>query len=154
MRRPFAKSTGRASEAGLKAESEEKSDTLHGLPVHLTGNVHLLYDGVYRHIGPYMTGQRTDMGKTAVVECGRLTVVLTEKRAVPWDLGHVRALGLWPDDYHIVVVKSAIAWQAAFGAFAKSVIYIDSSGCCAADLRHLPYRQLPRPIYPLEETNH
>src|SRR5690606_3388028 len=98
----------------------------------------------------YMTGQQAFMGNTAVIECGALTVVVTEKRTAPWDLGHVRSVGLWPDDFHIIVVKSAIAWQAAFGPFAKHVIHVDSPGCCTSNLEHLSYSLVTRPIYPLE----
>ncbi|MDI4645819.1 M81 family metallopeptidase [Cohnella hashimotonis] len=127
-----------------------KSDRLHGDPVAVNGKVRLLFDGEYRHAGPYMTGQRADMGKTAVVASGLLTLVLTEKRTAPWDLGHVRSAGIWPGDYHMLVVKSAIAWQAAFGPFARRVIYVDSPGCCSANLSHFNYRKLRRPVYPLD----
>lgn len=127
-----------------------KSDTLHGAPVPIRGKVRLLFDGVYRHVGPYMTGQRADMGKTAVIECGKLTVVLTEHRTAPWDIGHIESAGLRAEDFHIIVVKSAIAWIAAFGPVAKSVIHVDSPGCCTSNLAHLTYRQLSRPIYPLD----
>lgn len=144
----------RAFEIGIGATFEGKvggkSDRLHGEPVMVNGKVRLLFDGKYRHIGPYMTGGRADMGNTAVVECGQLTLVLTEKRAAPWDLGHVRSVGLWPEDFKIIVVKSAIAWQAAFGRFAKRVIHVDSPGCCSANLRHFEYRQVRRPAYPLD----
>lgn len=136
--------------AVLNAQLGGKSDELHGQPVPIKGRVRLLYDGVYYHVGPYMTGQRADMGKTAVIECGRLTVVVTEKRTAPWDLGHVRSVGLWPEDYHIIVVKSAIAWQAAFGRFAKAVIHAETPGCCTSNLKHLPYTQVERPIDPLD----
>lgn len=117
-----------------------KSDQLHGEPVEVTGRVRLLFDGAYRHVGPYMSGHQAFMGNTAVVECGQLTLVLTEKRVAPWDLGHIRSVGLWPDDFKIIVVKSAIAWQTAFGSFAKHIIYVDSPGCCSANLEHFEYR--------------
>jgi microcystin degradation protein MlrC len=129
-----------------------KTDDLHGRPVAVRGTVRLLFDGRYRYVGPYMTGKHADMGRTAVVECGNLTVELTEKRVGPYDLGHVLYAGLWPEDFHIIVVKSAIAWQAAFGKFARRVINVDSPGCCSANLRHFEYRQVRRPVYPLELT--
>jgi len=128
-----------------------KSDELHGKPVQVKGTVRLLFDGRYRHVGPYMTGQRADMGPTAVIECGELTLVLTENRVAPWDLGHVRSVGLWPGDFKIIVAKSAIAWQTAFGSFAKRAIHVDTPGCCSANLRHFRYRGVRRPIYPLDE---
>lgn len=133
----------------FEADVGGKSDTLHGRPVRLRGKVRTLFDGVYRHIGPYMTGQLADMGQTAVVECGKLTVVLTEKRQAPWDLGHVRSVGLWPADFHVIVAKSAIAWQTAFGPFVKKVIHVESPGCCTSNLHLLTYRLVRRPVYPL-----
>lgn len=127
-----------------------KSDNLHGAPVPISGRIRLLFDGFYKHVGPYMTGQHADMGRTAVIECGNLTVQLTEKRMAPWDLGHVRYAGLWPTDYHIIVVKAAVAWRTAFGSFAKHIIQVDSPGCTTANLEHLTYRQLHRPVFPLD----
>ncbi|WP_217596012.1 M81 family metallopeptidase [Cohnella sp. GbtcB17] len=128
-----------------------RHDELHGLPVELEGRVRLVSDGEYRHVGPYMTGQLAFMGLTAVVQCGNLTLVLTERRVPPWDLGHVRSLGLWPADYDIILAKSAIAWQTAFGPFAKGVVHVDSPGCCSANLAHFRYASVTRPIYPLDE---
>ncbi|MDR6550495.1 M81 family metallopeptidase [Paenibacillus qinlingensis] len=127
-----------------------KSDSLHGTPVAVKGKIRLLFDGHYRHAGPYMTGQHAEMGLTAVVECGLLTLVLTEKRVAPWDVGHVRSVGLWPGDYHMIVAKSALAWQTAFGSFAKHVINVDSPGCCNANLAHFQYQHVSRPIYPMD----
>lgn len=127
-----------------------KSDNLHGDPVPIKGKIRLLFDGVYDHVGPYMTGQRADMGRTAVVEAGNLTVILTENRSAPWDLGHVLSVGLRPQDFKIIVVKSAVAWKTAFGTFAKKEFYVDTPGCCSANLNHFSYKHLKRPIYPLD----
>ncbi|TVY08085.1 M81 family metallopeptidase [Paenibacillus cremeus] len=127
-----------------------KSDGVHGKPVALEGVVRVLFDGHYKHIGPYMTGQQAEMGKSAVVQCRKLAVILTEKRVPPWDLGHVISAGLWPEDFKIIVAKSAIAWQTAFGKFAKHAIHVDSPGCCSANLHHFDYRHVRRPIYPLD----
>lgn len=127
-----------------------KSDDLHGSPVPITGNVRTLFDGNYRHIGSYMTGQQARMGLTAVVECGHVTVVLTEQRVAPWDPGHVRSVGLSPEQFHVIVVKSALAWKTAFGDAAKLAIDVDTPGCCSASLARFEYRKLERPIYPLD----
>lgn len=129
-----------------------KSDSLHGEPVDIRGRILLLFDGQYRHIGPYMTGHQADMGRSAVIEAmnGNLTLVLTAKRVAPWDLGHILAAGLRPEDFKIIVAKSAIAWQTAFGPFAKHVVNVDSPGCCSANLRHFDYKNVRRPVYPLD----
>lgn len=40
-----------------------KSDSLHGEPVHIDGRIKLLFDGMYKHRGPYMKGTVAYMGK-------------------------------------------------------------------------------------------
>lgn len=130
-----------------------KSDTLHGPPVAIEGDVRLLSDGKYRHVGAYMTGQRANMGRTAVIEAGQVTIVLTEHRQAPWDIGHVWSVGIRPEDYHIIVVKSAVAWKTAFGEVAKAEIQVDSPGCCSFNLQHFQYHHLRRPIYPLDQID-
>lgn len=127
-----------------------KSDRRHGDPVRVQGQVKLLGDGKYIHIGPYMTGQRADMGLTAVVEAGGLTLLLTELRTPPWDLGHVASLGLVPEDYRLIVVKAAVAWKTAFGDLCSRSILVDTPGCCATNVTHFHYEQVTRPIYPLD----
>src|SRR5690606_16821558 len=101
-------------------------------------------------VGRYMTGARARMGLTAVVEAGPVTIVLTERRVAPWDPGHVLSVGLQPQAFHMIVVKSAIAWKTAFGEVAKMAIDVDTPGCCSANLTFFPYTQLKRPIYPLD----
>ncbi|NHN31761.1 M81 family metallopeptidase [Paenibacillus agricola] len=133
----------------FEGEIGGKSDHLHGSPVRVKGIIRTLFDGKYTHIGPYMTGNWAYMGKTAVIESGRLTVILTENRTAPWDIGHVSSVGLRPIDFHIIVVKAAIAWRTAFGPICRSIIYVNTPGCCSSDLTHFHYEQLRRPIYPL-----
>lgn len=129
-----------------------KSDRLHGEPVPIKGVIRTLFDGKYTHIGSYMTGQLADMGKTAVIEAGLLTVILTEKRTAPWDPGHVRSVGLRAEDYHVIVVKSAVAWKTAFSSISKAVLPVDTPGCCSSNLSHFQYKQLKRPIFPLDSS--
>ncbi|UVI31352.1 M81 family metallopeptidase [Paenibacillus spongiae] len=129
-----------------------KSDRLHGDPVFVSGKIRLLSDGKYTHMGAYMTGQRADMGLTAVVEAGHLTVVLTEKRTAPWDPGHVVSLGIRAETYHVIVVKAAIAWRTSFGSICKRIIPVDSPGCTGSSITDFAYEKVRRPIYPLDAT--
>ena len=49
------------------------------------------------------------MGQTAVVDAGGVTLVLTERKTMPFDLEQIRSLGIEPAYRHIIVVKAAIA---------------------------------------------
>lgn len=127
------------------------SDSLHGEPVEIKGNIRLLFDGIYHHVGAFMTGTLANMGKTAVVEVGSVTIILTENRSAPYDIGHVHSAGIRPEDFKIIVVKSAVAWRTAFGSIAKQEIFLNTPGACSAHLHHFTYKNLKSPRYPFDK---
>jgi microcystin degradation protein MlrC len=109
-----------------------------------------LVDGRYTHQGSYMTGTTTTMGRTAVVDVGGVTVVLTSLRTMPFDAGQLQSLAIEPAQQRILVVKSAVAWRAAFGDVARRAIVVDTPGVCASNLGRFAYLRRPQPLYPLE----
>lgn len=127
-----------------------KSDQLHGEPVHIRGNIRLLSDGKFKYKGPYMAGREGDMGRTAVVETDNMTIVITEHRIPPFDINHIKSIGIDPEVYKIIVVKAAVAWKTSFGDISKGEVYLDTPGCCSANLQHFNYKHIKRPIYPLD----
>jgi len=144
-----------AIEAGVGQQVEllvgGKTDDFHGKPVAVKGRVHLVSEGTYTRKGPYMTGERMDMGRTVVLHCEGMNLVLMEKKTPPFDAEHLRSLGIEPSEARIIVVKSAIAWRAAFGPIAKEVIDADTPGLCTIHLESFPYRKIRRPIFSLDE---
>jgi len=144
-----------AIRAGVRATVEllvgGKQDDWHGPPQRVRGQVRLIADGRYVHRGTYMTGQVTDMGRTAVLDCDGVTVVVMERKAMPFDAQQLRSLAIEPAACRVLVVKSAIAWRAAYGALAQQVIFTDTPGLCSSDLTRFPYKHVPRPVFPLDE---
>lgn len=122
-----------------------------GGPVSISGPVRRLGQVVYRRSGPYMRGQLVAMGRVAVVESRAGAVVITERRVMPFDDDHLRVIGIEPEKRRVIVAKSAIAWKAAFGSYAKQGLYARTPGYCPSDLSSLRYTQRPCPAYPLEE---
>ncbi len=127
-----------------------KTDFFHGEPVELRGRVRLISTGEYMHKGSYMTGMVMRMGRTVVLNCDGVDVVLMERKTMPFDAQQLRSLGIEPADQKIIVVKSALAWQAAYGDMARAVFYVDTPGICTANLKTLPYHNVRRPIFPLD----
>jgi microcystin degradation protein MlrC len=127
-----------------------KFDSNHGEPVPVSGYVRMTCDGIYTHRGSYMTGLQVDMGRTAVVVSNGIEIVLMERKALPFDAEQLRSLGIEPARKKIIVVKSAIAWKAAYADVAQKVIYVDTPGLCSSNLFAFPYKKVPRPIYPLD----
>ncbi len=128
-----------------------KSDSLHGAPVRVEGRVRLLADGVFRNRGPMRDGLTDDQGRTAVVEAEGLLLVLTERKLPMWNLEQLRTLGIEPTRLGVIVVKGAVAHQAAYGPIAAEMIEVETPGACAGDVRSFSYRSIRRPLYPLDE---
>ncbi|MEZ5904124.1 MAG: MlrC C-terminal domain-containing protein [Geminicoccaceae bacterium] len=80
-----------------------------------------------------------------------VTMLLTELRAVAGNLPEpYRALGVEPEDYQMVVVKTASNFQ-YFLPIASGVIRVDTRGPGQSDIATLPWQRQPRPVYPLDE---
>jgi ribosomal protein S18 acetylase RimI-like enzyme len=120
-------------------------------PVTVSGVVRSLSDGRYRFGGPVFTGVETTMGRTAVLECDHLHVVVTERPAWTVDPALYSSVGLDPGAFQVVVVKSPKLFRAAYAPLAQEVLLVDTPGATSADLRTLPFRHVVRPLFPLDE---
>lgn len=120
-----------------------KTDRLHGEPVPIDGAVVRVSDGSYTAAGSWGTGLTFSMGRTAVVDTGTVTVVLTERATPPFHREHLTSVGIDPAAASILVAKGAIAWKAAYGDVAGSVIEVDTPGACPIDPRRLPRSSEP-----------
>lgn len=148
-------SVAKAMEAGIGNQIEfcigGKTDGRHGPPVPVRGTVRVVSDGFFVHGGSYMTGQCACMGNTIVLNTGGVEIVLMERPTMPFDAEQLRSLGINPADKRIIVVKSAVAWRAAYGDIARAVLSVDTPGICSSDLKSFDYRKAPRPIFPIDE---
>jgi microcystin degradation protein MlrC len=99
-----------------------------------------------------MLGVHVDMGPCAVVEHAGITVLLTSRKTPPFDLGQWRSQGIAPERLRVIGVKAAVAHRRAYDPIAKASFRVDTPGPCSSDLRRFPYRHVPRPIYPLDQT--
>jgi microcystin degradation protein MlrC len=126
------------------------SDHRHGPPFELAATIERAGPVEYRRRSSYMTGQQVRLGQVAVIQAGGVRVVLTEQRAMPFDADHLRVVGVRPEAQRILVCKSAIGWQAAFGEIATRHIFVDTPGICPSDLRRLAYRNGAAACFPLD----
>jgi microcystin degradation protein MlrC len=129
-----------------------KVDTLHGVPVRLTGHVRLISDGRWIHEGPENAGVPVESGPTAVVRSGGVSVVLTSTKIAPGDQQQLKSVGIWPDRQKIIVVKAAIRWKGGYEPIARHVLYVDTPGLGSTDLTRFSFRNLTSPIYPLDQV--
>jgi microcystin degradation protein MlrC len=132
-----------------------KVDRWHGDPVRLRGVVRRLTDGSFpcelkaNHFAAFY-GDTIRMGRTAWLRAGGVNLVLTERKTPPFDLAQLRGAGVIPEQQKLIVVKSAVAYRAAYMPIAAGVVEMDTAGLCSANLGRFPYRHLRRPIFPLD----
>jgi microcystin degradation protein MlrC len=130
-----------------------KVDQLHGRPIAVTGQVRLLHDGTYIETQPRHGGRRLNqMGPTALVEMpGRNLLVLTTERHPPFSLGQLTCLGIEPARMRFIVVKAAVAYKAAYGPIAGTIIDVDTPGVTAVNPARFSYQRIRRPMFPFDK---
>ncbi len=128
-----------------------KVDRCHGEPVEVSGTVRLLHEGTYVEKEVRHGGQRVNrMGPTALVElAGDNLLMLTTLRHPPFSLGALTCLGIEPRTRRILVAKAAIAYKAAYGPVAGTILPVDTPGLTAVNPLRLTYRRVRRPLWPL-----
>jgi len=127
-----------------------KVDRLHGDPVSLECRVKSITDGVFRNRGQMRDGIVENMGLTAIVESGGITIVLTGIKMPPWNLEQLRSVGIEPANEKIIVLKSAVAFRAAYEPIAGEIIEVNSPGLSSVDLNIFDFKNIRRPLYPLD----
>jgi microcystin degradation protein MlrC len=97
-----------------------------------------------------MLGDSVDMGSSAVVTHNGISILLTSKKAPPFDLGQWRSQGIEPTKLSVIGVKAAVAHRRAYDPIAQRMFWVDTPGPCSSYLHRLPYRRIRRPVYPLD----
>jgi microcystin degradation protein MlrC len=138
-------------DAGLAAEFPlrfgGKTGPASGAPIDATVKVVGLARDCWQSFGP----TRVPLGDCAAIRVGDIDIVLISNRTQALGLELFTNLDIDPRAKKLVVVKSTNHFMAAFGPIAKKVIYVDSDGPLARDYRRIPYTQVNRPIWPLDE---
>ncbi|MDI3339397.1 MAG: M81 family metallopeptidase [Sphaerobacter sp.] len=127
-----------------------KTDRLHGDPLPVRAYVRLLGDGRYVNRGPMHAGVAVDLGRTAVIVCDGVEVLVTERAETPIDLNVFRAHGIEPTERRVLALKGKGHFRAAFEPIAERVVLVEGPGITGADLSRLAFQHVRRPIWPLD----
>jgi microcystin degradation protein MlrC len=122
-------------------------------PLTVTGTVKTISHGRFRNRGPMGRGVLMDMGPSVVLDTGRVEIVLISRHVEPSDLNCLLSLGIDPMQKRYVMLKSRIHWRAGLGPVAKAVVDCAGVGVCTSDYGQLTFRNVRRPIYPLDLPN-
>ena len=131
-----------------------KQDRWHGEPVQLRGRIEKISDGHFTISGrdhfANLYGNHVNMGPSAVIRCGGVRILVTSRKTPPGDLNQLRSQGIEPLQQKIIVVKSAVAFRGAYEAIAGEIWEVNTPGLCSSDLSQFAYKNVPRPVYPLD----
>ena len=121
-----------------------------GQPRSVTGRVRLLCDGRFRNLGPMARGEVNHMGPTAVLDTGKVEIVVISNHVEPHDLAAFTAVGIDPALKRYVMLKSRVHWRAGLRPLASAVVDCAGTGVCTSDYGRLAFKNVRRPIYPLD----
>ncbi|MBU2091213.1 MAG: MlrC C-terminal domain-containing protein, partial [Alphaproteobacteria bacterium] len=124
-----------------------------GEPLEITGKVRTVTDGEWIVRGPMYTGVTVKMGPTAVLDTGKVQIVIVSRHHEPWDTGVFRSVGIQPEYKRYLILKSRIHYRAGFAGLAKATITCDGHGVTTSDNSILEFKRVRRPIYPLDRLN-
>jgi microcystin degradation protein MlrC len=119
-------------------------------PLEVTGTVRVVGGGVVT-VADYNQQSEVDLGPSVIFDVGNITLMITTLRGVAGNVpGIYRAMGVEPEDYGIAVLKTASNFQ-YFAPIAPQVVRADTRGPGQSDVFTLPWKRIPRPIYPIEQ---
>lgn len=142
----------------IAVELGGKTDRLHGEPLPVRARVKLLSDGRYVNDGPMMAGLAVDLGPTALLLCEPASgaaappveVLVTSRAETPIDLQVFRSHGIEPSRRRVLGLKGKGHFRAAFEPIARRVVLVEGLGITGSDLSRLAFRNVRRPIWPLD----
>lgn len=123
-----------------------KLTSAHFRPVEITGRVAYLGTPSYK---PYQVV--TSMGRTALLIAAGIQLVITDRPIFVYSPEVYQAVGLDPFRARIVVVKSGAQFRQFWEGRARRIILVNTPGPTCNDLRLLPFRHLPHPLFPWED---
>lgn len=127
-----------------------KVDRFHGEPVSISGRVRAIHDGVYTASTRFNSGTY-HRGATIVIDCGGTEVILTSRACLVFEPNHFRSLGIEPLKRKILVCKAELQHRAGMATVARTFIDVDAPGLATQELQRLPFKEIRRPVFPLDE---
>ena len=122
-----------------------------GGPLKLDGELVSISDGHYVGDGPILGGLHRSYGPSAVLRVDDIEILIVTIAKQILDLQQFKSFGIEPERKGVIALKSMQHFRAAFEPFAGQVVICDSGALCTLHYERLPYRNVPRPIFPLDQ---
>jgi microcystin degradation protein MlrC len=119
-------------------------------PLAANARVRAITDGRFSISGPIYTGEVWAMGRTVVLEADAFTAVVTERPMEPLDLGVFESAGVDPRRFDFLILKSRMYCRPCFVPLSAALVECDSGGSTSSNYELFQFRNVRRPIYPLD----
>jgi len=119
-------------------------------PLTVTGTVQTISSGSFTLKGGLTPGLRIYMGRTAVLDTGKIQIVLLSRHIEPTAQEMLQVLGIDPSKKKYVAIKSRVHWRADLGKIAREIVECAGVGVCTSDYGQLTFRKVRRPAFPLD----
>lgn len=123
-----------------------KASPLSGSPLDLHVNVVRMTANLEQPFG----GGTWSAGRAVRLAAGDLTLILTEHRTQCFAAEAFTTLGVDLAAQRAIIVKSSNHFEASFRKLTDAIYRVETPGALAHDFSSLPYRNIQRPIAPLD----
>ena len=122
-------------------------------PLSLAGEVKLISNGKFKARVAMARGLTINMGPSAVLALpNNVDIAIVSRHVEPYDPECFRSLGMEPAQRRFVMLKSRIHYRVGFRDLVKATIECAGLGVCTSDYSELTFKNIRRPIYPLDPT--
>ena len=123
-----------------------------GQPLRIQCRVHSISDGGFVMLDAGAQGTKAELGMTAIVSIGSIRLAIRSLPAFEWDTGIYEAFGLRLKQAALVFVKSPSHFKVAFSPIAQRILNADTPGPTCPNMRRLTFRNVTRPLFPIDQT--
>ena len=140
-----AAGAGARIEVALGGKSSDRA----GEPVCAEAEVLWAGHKVFTGSGPMRRGRRIDLGPSALLRFGTVTVSVISTATSAIDLDALEQFDVEFAAQDIVLLRSKTHFRAVYEPLAAAVVIVDTPDWGTANLTQLPYRHAPAGIFPL-----
>jgi microcystin degradation protein MlrC len=135
-----AHAAGKGAEVTLNLGGKHGPDGVQ--PFHGTFVVTALTDGCFLTTGRSIGGRRIDIGPTALLTIGGVSIVVASKRMQAYDQDIFRHIGVAPEKQKILALKSTCHFRADFDPIAEKTLVVLAPGAHIVDSTKYPFQYL------------
>ena len=124
----------------------------HPVPVR-DAEVKSLHNGWFVQQGPANRGRKIFLGKTAVLQADEVSILISSLHASQRDIQFFRGFGIEPSVCRLICIKANTSFKAGYTSVNARIYNTATPGSAGAVLQDLPYKRLPKPMYPFQEIS-